>query len=85
MNHDCEIGAILDGAGVSNVVGGPLDGLYIQGPDRESPQTRTGYKIWVNYLHEYVWCYARDVWEYEGKPNEETGFTVLPFVSPIQE
>jgi hypothetical protein len=83
MSQECAVGAILDGFGVSNVNGGPLDGLYIQGPEVVIDQAKPGYKIWVNYNHEYVWCFTKCVWEFSGPPKAEAGFNVLPFVFPI--
>jgi hypothetical protein len=83
MSQECAVGAILDGSGFSNVTGGPLDGLYIQGPEGVTNTAVPGYKIWVNYNYEYVWCHVRCIWEFSGPPQAERGFNVLPFVFPI--
>jgi len=81
----CEVGVIIDGIdGFSNVIGGPFDGLYIQGSDPENPTHRCGWKIVVNSIHQYTWCFVREVWEYEGLPTQENGFTVLKFRLPVE-
>ena len=83
MEYVCEIGAFLEGFGISNVVGGPFDGTFIQGPDSDSPMERCGWKIIVNGT-QYVFDYATENWVFEGVEYSETGFRVIRLRIPFE-
>jgi hypothetical protein len=68
------VGSIIEGFPVANVLGGPLDGLAVVGPE----DGEQGVKLILNASHQYTWCFEKGVWNYEGAPSiNETGFRVL--------